>query len=214
MFSFVITKLALGQFCIWLNKKNRFAWEALVPFERLLLTSKNILLLCRWKCCRVPFLLMRHVYPVVIWFVTNKYFFPSLLLVFKLHYFILLISNFWYWLFCRIFICFQFYSSILIYQILYCPIWSFFLPCSLYKSFIGFQFHQSIQIDCIIFSIWSLLFWFLIFFSCSFCKSYYSFQFHPPIKIFFLFFMLILILILLIFFCPFSKLIFVFNFTL
>jgi hypothetical protein len=34
------------------------------------------------------------------------FFFPSLLLVFKLQSFIFLISNFWYWPFCRIFICF------------------------------------------------------------------------------------------------------------
>jgi len=63
------------------------------------------------------------------------------------------------------------------------------------------------------FSIWSN--WFdYDFFSWLFCKSYYSFQYYPSIKTLFLIFMTILILIILSIFGPFTKLIFLFNFTL
>jgi hypothetical protein len=95
-------------------------------------------------------------------------FFPSLLLVFKLQSFILFIFNFWYWSFCRIL------SNLVL----------LFFLCSLYKSFIGFQFYQWIQIDCIIFSIWSLLFWFLIFFLVSFVKVIILFNFTLQSKYF------------------------------
>jgi hypothetical protein len=45
-----------------------------------------------------------------------------------------------------------------------------------YRSFICFQFHHSISIYKILyFSIWSLFFWFLIFFPLTFCKSFIGF---------------------------------------
>jgi hypothetical protein len=69
---------------------------------------------------------------------------------------ILLIFNFWFWPFCRSFICFQFHPSIPIYHILYSPIWSsffsYFFSWLFHKRFTGFQFYYSIQIDGIIFS--------------------------------------------------------------
>lgn len=47
-----------------------------------------------------------------------------LLLGVNIHF--VLISQFWFWFFCKSLIYFQFYSSISIYQILYYPLWSLF----------------------------------------------------------------------------------------
>ena len=78
-------------------------------------------------------------------------------------------------------------------------------------SLICFQFHSLIQIYGIMFSIWFSLFWFK-FFSWPFCKTYYSVQFYHTIKNLFLFLMYFYPYSL-DFFCPFTKLIHLFNFT-
>ena len=119
------------------------AWEVPKHFERhmrCLSASKNALSTYRWKRCRVLFLLVRHISPVVVRFIASELFFPPFFsLSFIKNYslallvvgiltsvFILLISNFWSCSFCKNFICFHFYSSIPIYQILYFSNWSSF----------------------------------------------------------------------------------------
>jgi hypothetical protein len=69
------------------------------------------------------------------------------------------------------------------------------LPWLFCKNFSGFQFHNLIQIDDIIFSNLVIIVFIWIFFLSPFCKSYHSFQSLNLITILFLFFMSILILI-------------------
>jgi hypothetical protein len=88
----------------------------------------------------------------------------------------------------------------------------YFFLWSFCKSFIGFQFHISIQIDDIMLSNLILIVLIFNFFSWPFIKSYYSFQLHPSIKIFVLSF--ISTLTSFFDFFPFTKLIFLFNFIL
>jgi len=149
------------------------AWEVPKHFERhmrCLSASKNALSTCRWKSCRVLFLLVWHISSVVVRFIAGELFFPpffslsfikkyslALLVVGILtSVFILLISDFWSCSFCKNFICFQFYPSIPIYQILYFSnwfsfFWLLFFFLTFCKNFISFQFHHSIQIDGIMF---------------------------------------------------------------
>jgi len=83
---------------------------------------------------------------------------------------IILISHFLSLSFCRNFICFQFYFWILIYQILYSPIWSSFFEFLIFylghfiKVLLVFNFIIQLKFLVLCFSIWSSLFWFLIFF--------------------------------------------------
>jgi hypothetical protein len=119
-------------------------WDTLVPVGwclRCLPISKNTLSPYRWKFHCFLFLLMRRVSSMMVWFGIGGsfFFFPSYLLSLKNYsltllvfgistsVLILLMSNFWSWPFCISFIYFQFYPSILFYQILYSPMWfSFF----------------------------------------------------------------------------------------
>jgi hypothetical protein len=105
---------------------------------------------------------------------------------------IILISHILSWLFCKNFICFQFYHWILIYQILYFPIWSSFSGFLIFyfslfiKVLLVFNFIIQFKLIVLCFSLLSSLFYFLNF-SRSFCKNYYSFQFHSLITTLFLF---------------------------
>jgi hypothetical protein len=83
---------------------------------------------------------------------------------------VILISFFLSWLFCRSFIFFQFHIWILIYQLLYSPIWSSFFEFLIFylghfiKVLLVFNFIIQFKFLVLCFSIWSLLFWFLILF--------------------------------------------------
>jgi hypothetical protein len=74
------------------------------------------------------------------------------------------------WPFYRSFICFQFYHSILIYQILYSPIQSSFFEFLIFflghfvKVLLVFNFIIQFKFSELYFLIWSSLFWFLFFF--------------------------------------------------
>jgi hypothetical protein len=102
---------------------------------------------------------------------------------------IFLISHFRSWFSCKNFICFQFYHSIIIYQILYSLIWSSFFGflifyfCTFVNVLLIFNFIIQFKLKVLCFPIWLSLFWFLFyFFYWPFYKIYYSFQFHPKIK--------------------------------
>ena len=91
-----------------------------------------------------------------------------------------------------------------------------FLSWPFCRSFICFQYHHSILICQILYSlIWSLFFWFLIFFPWPFYKSFIDFQFYPLIKIDgIIFFNLIFIVLISNFFIgTFVKVIILFNST-
>jgi hypothetical protein len=83
---------------------------------------------------------------------------------------ILLIFNFWSWLFYKSFICFQYNSSILIYQILYSLTWFLFFLFliffvnSLVKDLLVFNFILQLKFMVLCYLIWFLFFIFLFFF--------------------------------------------------
>ena len=130
-----------GKFSIWLNKvkKDKHVYN----FMRYMwgfLTSKNALLMRRWKCHHVLFHMEQHMSTLVVWFVVGESFFFFFFSLFSLENYsltlfvidisisvlILLIYIFCFWPFCKSFICFQFHPSISIYQKLYFPIWFLF----------------------------------------------------------------------------------------
>jgi hypothetical protein len=167
-----------------------------------LLAFKNILLSCYWKRQCIIFLLVWRVSPVVIWFVINEPFFFLFSLLpenYMLTIFVVCISTsiltllifFLSCHFCINFICFQFYYSISIYQILYSPIWSSFFWFLIFflgffiKVLLVFNFIIQFKLMVLCFLIWSLLFWFLIFFLDSFVKVIILFNFTLQLKIFF-----------------------------
>ena len=77
---------------------------------------------------------------------------------------ILFISQFWFWFFYKSLICFQFYSSIPIYQILYYPLWSSFYGFLIFiishfiKNLVIFYFILQFKLLVLYFLICSLLF--------------------------------------------------------
>jgi len=87
-----------GKFSIWLNKEKKD--KHVYNFMRYMwgfLTSKNALLMRRWKCHHVLFHMEQHMSTLVVWFVVGESFFsssflfshlkiivwPSLLLIFQ-----------------------------------------------------------------------------------------------------------------------------------
>ena len=112
-------------------------WETFTPFRQRVLVSKNYFLPCHWKCYVVLFLLEQHVVVLVqclqhFFFSFSLSLFPSKLMLDMQNFgvallfieiltlvFIFLICNFYSWPFYKIMICFEFYPSISICDMLF-----------------------------------------------------------------------------------------------
>jgi hypothetical protein len=165
---------------------SRSTWKAPALFWRLILylpASKNAILSCLLKRFSVLFLFVWHVSSVVVRFSTSGPFvflfslptlknYSLILLVIGIStsVIILLISHFQSWFSCKNFICFQFYHSIIIYQILYSLIWSSFFGflifyfCTFVNVLLIFNFIIQFKLKVLCFPIWLSLFWFFLFF--------------------------------------------------
>jgi hypothetical protein len=123
-----------------------------------LLTFKNVIPLCHWKYSCLLFLLVQRLAQLVIEFSVDEPFFSHFSLFSSKNYsstflfvdistsvFIFFIFNFQSWPFYWSFICFQFYPSILIYQISYSSMWSSFfiflnfIVCSFIRVLVVFN---------------------------------------------------------------------------
>jgi hypothetical protein len=161
---------------------------------------KNAFIPYCWKRCCVIFLLVWHVSPVLIRFVTDVPFFFTFyslsslwnynltLLVVGISTSILIffISNFYLGCFVEVLYVFDFilqsqFTKYYVFQFGLYFLDFYFFPWSFCKSFIGFQFHHSIQINDIMFFNLILIVLISNFFLVLFCKIYYSFQFYPLI---------------------------------
>jgi len=111
---------------------------------------------------------------------------PFWLLVFQLQFLFFFISNFYLGCFVEVLYVFDFilqsqFTKYYVFQFGLYFLDFYFFPWSFCKSFIGFQFHHSIQINDIMFFNLILIVLISNFFLVLFCKIYYSFQFYPLI---------------------------------